>query len=103
VVSAADSSPADQLTIARLEARVAALEGALARRSRELRALQRHLCPADLAVLVRIANGLTPMPSQAFEPELWEETTDLRPADVKGTLSDLWASLEPVQGSLDAD
>lgn len=104
MVSAPDSSRhEDRLAIARLEARVAALEQALERRSRELRALQRQLCPADLAILTRITNGLAPVPLQAFEPDLWHETTALRPADVGGTLTELWASLNPEPGDADVD
>ena len=103
MVSGGSSSQADRWAIARLEARVAALEEALARRSRELRALQRHLCPTDLAILTRVTNGLPPLPSQAFEPELWNETTELRPADVGETIQDLWASLAPIRGGDDVD
>jgi hypothetical protein len=92
------------LTIAELEARVAALEDALATRSRKLRILQRHLCPRDLAILGRIASGLPPIPRGPFEPELWEESTLLRPADVPVTLRHLWDSLEVDHGSvLDGD
>jgi hypothetical protein len=93
----------DRLTIARLEARVTALEEALERRSRELRALQRHLCPADLAILVRIVNGLPALPSHAFEPELWDEGSATRPADVEDTLGALWASLAPDSSGSDVD
>ena len=46
--------------IARLEGRIAALENALDRRSRELRLLQATLCPADLVQLARMATDLGP-------------------------------------------
>jgi hypothetical protein len=74
---------------------VEALEEALRQRSSELRTLQRHLCPPDLAILGRIAAGQPPLPGGPFEPELWEDGVALRAADVEETLRDLWASLAP--------
>jgi hypothetical protein len=103
VVSEADTGLRDRLAIARLEARVATLEEALIRRSRELRALQRHLCAGDLAMLVRIVHGLPTSVVTAFDVELWHETTDLTPGDVEETLRDLWASLAPEQPTSDDD
>lgn len=81
--------------IARLEGRIAALENALDRRSRELRLLQATLCPADLVQLARIADGLPPLPQIAHQLEYWTETTVITPAEVEATLADLWASLTP--------
>jgi hypothetical protein len=101
VVNEADAEREDRLAIARLEARVAALEEALIRRSRELRELQHHLCAADLARLVRIVHGLPASAAGAFDVELWNETTDLTPAEVEDTLRDLWASLAPEQAADD--
>jgi hypothetical protein len=93
MVTIEEDSEGDRLTIARLEGRVAALEAALALRSRELRTLQRHLCPRDLTILSRLASGLCPVPSGPFEPELWDESTHLHSADVSETLRHLWSSL----------
>ena len=84
--------------IAELEAQVEALEAALTRRSRELRALQSHLCGRDLVSLSRLSSGLAGLASGAYEPELWRETTDFTPAEVDLVLDDLWQSLQPVAG-----
>jgi hypothetical protein len=81
---------------ARLEARVAALETALAARSRELKRIQAHCCPRDLAVIARIRAGL-PFARFAYEPDLWQESTELVPAEVEPVLADLWRSLTPVE------
>jgi len=81
--------------IARLEGRIAALEAALDRRARELRLLQSTLCPKDLVQLARIADGLSPLPRIAHQPEYWTETTVITPADLESTLEDLWTSLTP--------
>ena len=79
--------------IARLEGRIAALENALDRRSRELLLLQSVLCRADLLQLARIADGLSPLPRIAHQPEYWTETTVIMKADLESTLEDLWSSL----------
>lgn len=81
--------------IAWLEGRVAALESALARRSREMRELQLHLCPRDLAHWTRVQAGLPVLPRLACEPDLWRETCDLTEAEVPETMQALWASLYP--------
>ncbi|HXU29892.1 MAG TPA: hypothetical protein VN851_04875 [Thermoanaerobaculia bacterium] len=83
------------LRIARLEARVAALEEALVRRSRELRELQRHLPSRELLNLSRLAGGLPPVPTGRYDLEVWRETTALTSASVEETLRDLWQSLTP--------
>ncbi len=80
-----------------LEARIAALEAALEARSRELRLIQRHCCARDLALIARIRAGLPPLSRWAFEPALWQETTELTPAEVEPVLRDLWRSLEPLE------
>ncbi len=85
--------------IARLEGRIAALEGALERRSRELRLLQSSLCPTDLVQLARIADGLPPLPRIACQLEYWTETTEIVPANLESTLEDLWAALTPSPAS----
>ncbi len=87
--------------IARLEARVAVLEAALEARSRELQLIQRHCCPRDLALIARIRSGLPPLSRWAFEPALWQETTELTQAEVEPVLRDLWRSLKPLE--LDGD
>lgn len=92
---AADAARSKELRVARLEGRVAALEAALERRSEELRLLQRHLCPVDLAQLARLAAGLPPLPRIACEPGFWRETRDLTEADVPETMEALWSSLHP--------
>jgi hypothetical protein len=74
---------------------VAALEAALERRSQELRLLQRHLCPIDLAQLARLTAGLPPLPRIACEPGFWRETRELTEADVPETMEALWSSLHP--------
>jgi len=84
-----------ELRIARLEGRVAALEAALERRSEELRLLQRHLCPLDLAQLARLTAGLPPLPRIACEPGFWRETRELTEAEVPETLDALWSSIHP--------
>ncbi len=84
-----------QALVARLEGRIAALERALARRSRELRLLQSALCRTDLVQLARIADGLPPLPRLAHQLEYWTETTEIVPANLESTLEDLWASLTP--------
>jgi hypothetical protein len=84
-----------ELRIARLEGRVAALEAALERRSEELRLLQRHLCPLDLAQLARLTAGLPPLPRIACEPGFWRETRELTEAEVPETLEALWSSIHP--------
>ncbi len=81
--------------IARLQARVAALEAQLERRSRELRLIQKHVCHRDLIVIGRVAAGLSPLPFGVFDLDFWAETTQLSPADVGSTLEALWSSLTP--------
>jgi hypothetical protein len=81
--------------IAMLEGQVAALEAALARRSSELRLLQRYLCRRDLAQWARLEVGLPPLPLVAHEPAYWRETCELTYAEVPETLLDLWASIFP--------
>lgn len=84
----------EEKQIARLQARVAALEALLERRSRELRTIQKHVCHRDLLVISRITAGLSPLPFGAFDPDFWQETTALTPAEVAPTLEALWSSLD---------
>ncbi len=89
-------------TIAFLEARVASLEEALERRSRIHHMIQREVCSDDLLVISRIESGLPPLPDQAYDVELWPETTELTSADVEQTMTDLWRSLQPFQEPADS-
>ena len=88
---------AEQRLIARLEARVAALEAALDARSRELRSLQQLVCQRDLILISRLRAGLPPLPRGAYEPAFWRETSELTAAEVEETLRDLWSSLVPLR------
>lgn len=89
--------PAEGRLIARLQARVAELEALLERRSRELRQIQKHACHRDLLVISRISAGLPPLPFGAFDPDFWQETTNLTAAEVEPTLEALWSSLAPAE------
>lgn len=89
----------DQRRIALLEARVAALEEAIERRSRELRRIQQQVCRRDLLSISRLQAGFPPMPRGAYELTFWHETVGLRAADVEETLADLWRSLSPPRDS----
>lgn len=82
-----------KLQIAYLEARVAALEAALDRRSRQVCQLQAQLEPQDLLRLSRLIHGLPILPRHAYDLTLWSETTELTAAEVDTTLRDLWSSL----------
>ncbi len=88
--------------IAFLEARVESLEQALERRSRIHRMIQRQVCSDDLLVISRIESGLPPLPDQAYDIDLWPETTDLTSADVEQTMTDLWRSLQPFEEPSDS-
>jgi hypothetical protein len=79
--------------VEQLQARVAALEETLERRSRELRLIQQSVCARDLVSISRILAGLPPLSRSTYEPGLWRETTELTEADVEETLEDLWSSL----------
>ena len=83
------------LQIARLEARVAALEAALERRSRLLRRLQEHACTRDLVLIGRLEAGLPPLPRFPVDPLVWGEAAEPVAADVDELLADLWQSLAP--------
>lgn len=89
-----DGSSETRLEVARLEARVAALEALLERRSRELRLIQGHLCHRDLVIVARVAAGLAPLPAGSFDPDSWAGDTELRRAEVGETLEALWRSLD---------
>lgn len=91
----------EQLEFVRLQARVAALEEALARRSRELRLIQKYICRRDLILVSRLLSGLPPLPFGAYEPAFWHETTALTATHVEETLVDLWRSLAPLPENLD--
>ena len=88
------SSPETASEIAHLRARVAALEAALERRSRELRLIQGHVCAVDLVLVSRVCAGL-PLAKGAYDPVLWRETTEVTEADIQETLEDLWVAVTP--------
>jgi hypothetical protein len=88
--------------IARLRARVAALEAALERRSRELRLIQRNVCGRDLVVISRVAAGL-PLAKGAYDPALWRESTEVTEADIQETLEDLWVAVTPASAPTGGD
>ena len=88
--------PAD-LELARLRARVEALESALEARSRELRLIQKHCCARDLSLIARIRAGLPPLARYAFDLDQWRETTELTLAEVEPVMRDLWLSLAPLE------
>lgn len=94
------TTPAE-LAVARLEARVAALEEALRRRSRELRLLAEHACWRDLRLMARVAAGVPPEPAGPFDPEFWSETTDLEEAEVPATMRALWRSQRAADAAAD--
>ena len=75
-----------ELELARLRARVEALEAALARRSRELRRLQNLLCHDDLRALDRMLAGLPPLTAL----DRWRESTELVDCDVEAALAEVW-------------
>lgn len=74
--------------VAFLEARVAALEEALERRSRNLRAIQREVCAADLQVIARVEAAPTADLAQL------PESTETTPAEVEETMRELWRAGE---------
>ena len=89
---------ADEGLVEQLQARVAVLEEALERRSRELRLIQQSVCAHDLESISRILAGRPPLSRNAYEPGFWRETTELTEADVEETLADLWSSLTSREG-----
>lgn len=98
MVAAADEAAA---TIARLEARVAALEKKLAERSAWIRAWARDARDEDLVKLCRAALGLPPIPRAGLGLRGWGETTELAPGEVEPTMAELWRSLTPLHLSAD--
>ena len=88
--------------IVRLRARVAGLEAALERRSRELRLIQRLVCERDLVLIARVTSGLSPLVAGDFDIEQWPESHALTGADVEKTLLALWDSVVPSELRRDA-
>ena len=89
------SSENKQGAVARLEARVEALERTLAERSRLLRQLTQVICEDDLMNLSRLTAGQPPLPRAGFGLRGWRETTTLAAADVEKTMAELWRSAAP--------
>jgi hypothetical protein len=88
-------------TIARLEARVAALESKLAERSAWIRAWARDARDEDLVRLCRAALGMPPIPRAGMGLRGWGETTALSAGEVEPTMAELWRSLTPLHLSAD--
>lgn len=88
-------------TIARLEARVAALESKLAERSAWIRAWARDARDEDLVKLCRAALGMPPIPRAGMGLRGWGETTELSAGEVEPTMAELWRSLTPLHLSAD--
>ncbi len=89
----ADDERSAQLRIAGLEAQVERLERSLAERSDLIRALSPELCDKDLVTLSRLSSGLPPLPRSGIGLAGWRESTELFPADVEETMTELWRSL----------
>ena len=95
MVAADDRS--SRLRIAELEAQVERLEKSLAERSALIRALSPALCDKDLVTLSRLSSGLPPLPRSGIGLAGWRESTELSPADVEETMTELWRSLVVAQ------
>lgn len=80
-------------TVARLEARVAALEEKLEQRSGFIQAITRELCEADRITMTRVASGRAPNPGADHSLLGFRETTQLEPAEVSATMEELWEAL----------
>jgi hypothetical protein len=76
-----------------LEERVIALEQALTRRSEELQQIIAHVGPDALHIISRVLRGLPALPQLAVDLEEWQESTELRAAEVPETVQALWRSL----------
>lgn len=87
--------------IARLEARVIALETKLAERSAWIRAWARDARHEDLVKLCRAVLGLPPIPRAGLGLRGWGETTELTAGEVEPTMAELWRSLTPLDISAD--
>lgn len=92
-----DSMTQKNLTIARLEARIATLERKLAERSAWIRAFARDSRDEELIRLERAVLGLPPLPRPGFGLRGWSETTTLSQGDVETTMRELWRSLTPFE------
>jgi hypothetical protein len=88
-------SPSHLDRIAQLEARVAALEAALQRRSLQLRQIQQAVCPQDLGLVARILEASDAVAGGAFDPAFLLEGPHLRPVDVAEALDELWRRSAP--------
>jgi hypothetical protein len=78
-------------------ARIAELERALRRRSRQLVLLLDRLPPELYGVAREILEGDPVTPRFAHPPERWEESIELVPVEVEEALADLWAATPPPQ------
>ena len=90
-----NSGSSPEQTIARLEARVTALERLLEDRSRLLRQLARVICEDDLMSFSRLTVGRPPIPRSGFGLRGWHETTVVTGGDVDQTMLELWRAAAP--------
>ena len=87
MTAAADRETAQEVELAELRARVAALERLLERRSLELRALAEGFCTIDLQ---RALDGYLPPSPSLLQLGEWRETHAMRRAEIEDALTDLW-------------
>ncbi len=78
--------------IARLEARIAALEAVLRRRSEELREILRSACAEDRQRIFAVLSRPLPTQAEAWDAVGGRETYWPVPAEVLATLNDLWTA-----------
>ncbi len=79
------------LRVAWLEGRVIALERALSRRSRQIRALQEHACLDDLRRMQRVDDGLAPVEDAGSVDDL-DDRPVVQKADLEACITELWKS-----------
>ena len=80
-------------TVARLEARIDALEKKLEERSRFIQAITRELCETDRITVTRLAAGRASLPGADHSLLGFRETAELQPAEVFATMDELWEAL----------
>ncbi|MEO8504966.1 MAG: hypothetical protein ABI609_13795 [Acidobacteriota bacterium] len=87
--------------IIRLQARIAALEAALRRRSEELRRIEQQVSPAGLAIIERVMKEVPIGAATTSDANEWRETFSMIPADVETLLAELWRGdlKSPFRGS----
>ena len=91
------SSESPEITIARLEARVARLEELLSERSRMVRALARGACDIDFEAISRLASGRPLLMRTGSGLHDEREERQMTSADVERTMTTLWRKVAPFQ------